>query len=434
MPERHSDTILKRLLALHPKVIDLSLDRMETILQKLGNPERKLPPVIHVAGTNGKGSLLAYLRSILEASGKKVHVYTSPHLVKFAERIVLAGEVISETKLSELLLECERINGPDTITYFEVTTAAAFKAFAETPADILLLETGLGGRLDATNMVDAPLATAITPVSQDHEQFLGNDLAGIAGEKAGILKAGIPAIFGPQTDVALEVLKSKAASLNAPIHSHAEGWSCKRLSDLEWEYEGGVLSGVYPHPNLNGLHQIANAATALAVLEKLEGFSFTKNEISKGLTSVSWPARLQRLTQGEMVRTLPTHTEIWLDGGHNEAAAARLSESFSAWNEKAPLPLFMVCGMMANKEQGAFLSHFQPLVSKAVMVGIPGEEGASSAKDLCEVGIRSGLDCQAADSVEEALNHLYPYIQRAPCRLLIAGSLYLAGTILQENG
>ena len=216
MPERHSDTILKRLLALHPKVIDLSLDRMETLLEKLGHPERHLPPVIHVAGTNGKGSLLAYLRAILEVSGRKVHVYTSPHLVKFAERIVLAGEVISEAKLSELLLECERVNGPDSITYFEVTTAAAFKAFADNPADILLLETGLGGRLDATNMVEQPLATAITPISHDHEQFLGSDIAGIAGEKAGILKENTPDIFGPQTDIAMEVLKDKDSDLNAP--------------------------------------------------------------------------------------------------------------------------------------------------------------------------------------------------------------------------
>ncbi len=433
MPERHSDTILKRLLALHPKVIDLSLDRMETILDKLGNPERHLPPVIHVAGTNGKGSLLAYLKAILEASGKKVHVYTSPHLVKFAERIVLAGEIISEAKLSELLLDCERVNGPDSITYFEVTTAAAFKAFADNPADILLLETGLGGRLDATNMVESPLATAITPISHDHEQFLGNDLAGIAREKAGILKNNVPAIFGPQTDIAMEVLKSRASELSAPTHIHGENWSCSRISDDEWEYKGDKLSGTYPLPNLNGLHQVANAATALAVLERLEGFSFTRDEIVAGLSAVSWPARLQKLSQGELSRTLPTHTEIWLDGGHNEAAGARLSESFTAWNDENPLPLFMICGMMANKDQGAFLSHFQPLVDKAVMVDIPGEDGASPAQELCDVGIRSGLDCQAADSVEEAINHLYPYIQRQPCRLLIAGSLYLAGTILQEN-
>ena len=433
MPERHSDQILKRLLALHPKVIDLSLDRMETILEKMGHPEQSLPPVIHVAGTNGKGSLLAYLRAILEAAGLKVHVYTSPHLVKFAERIVLAGDVISEPELSELLLECERINGPDPITYFEITTAAAFKAFAEVPADVLLLETGLGGRLDATNMVEKPIATAITPISHDHEQFLGSDLAGIAGEKAGILKSGVPAIFGPQGDIPLSVLEDRARELSAPLSAYGENWTAETNSKGGWTYQGGPLSGDYELPNLHGLHQVPNAGTALAVLEQLNDFNVTKEHVKAGLQSVKWPARMQHLVKGDLVRSLPPHVEIWLDGGHNEAAGARISETFDQMQQADPLPLFMVCGMMSTKDQASYLRHFQPLVERMITIDIPGETGATPATDLAQIGVQVGIDAQSAASLEEAIDSLYPYLQRNPCRLLIGGSLYLAGQVLRTN-
>ena len=433
MPARHSDQILKRLLALHPKVIDLSLDRMETVLDKMGNPERRLPPVIHVAGTNGKGSLLAYLRAILEAAGLKVHVYTSPHLVKFAERIVLAGDIISEAELSELLLECERINGPDPITYFEITTAAAFKAFAETPADILLLETGLGGRLDATNMVDRPLATAITPISHDHEQFLGSDLAGIAGEKAGILKAGVPAIFGPQGDIPLAVLQARANELAAPVRAYGKDWTATANKSGGWTYSGAHLSGDYELPRLHGLHQIANAGTALSVLEALDGFDITSQQVATGLQSVKWPARMQNLLKGDLVRSLPPHVEIWLDGGHNEAAGARISETFDHMHQRDPLPLFMICGMMSTKDQASYLRHFQPLVERIITVDIPGESAATPAAELAAIGIKTGIDTQPATSLEEAIDTLYPYLQRQPSRLLIGGSLYLAGQVLRTN-
>ncbi|MBO6826685.1 MAG: bifunctional folylpolyglutamate synthase/dihydrofolate synthase [Sneathiella sp.] len=433
MPERHSDQILKRLLALHPKVIDLSLDRMETILEKMGNPERSLPPVIHVAGTNGKGSLLAYLRAILEAAGLKVHVYTSPHLVKFAERIVLAGEVISEPELSELLLECERINGPDPITYFEITTAAAFKAFADTPADILLLETGLGGRLDATNMVEKPAATAITPISHDHEQFLGSDLAGIAGEKAGILKSRVPAVFGPQGDIPGHVLETRALELSAPAFAHGKDWTAATNTSGGWTYKGGKLSGDYDLPRLYGLHQIPNAGTALAVLEQLTDFDITKDHVKTGLQTVKWPARMQHLVKGDLVRSLPPHVEIWLDGGHNEAAGARISETFAQMQEENPLPLFMICGMMSTKDQASFLRHFQPLTERMITVDIPGESGATPADELAKIGIQVGIDTQTATGLEDAIDSLYPYLQRHPCRLLIGGSLYLAGQVLRTN-
>ncbi len=434
MYNRHSDVILKRLMALHPKIIDLSLDRMHDILAKLDHPERKLPPVVHVAGTNGKGSLLAYLRAILEAAGYSVHVYTSPHLVSFAERIVLAGEIISEAKLSALLEECETINGTEPITYFEITTAAAFKAFSENPADILLLETGLGGRLDATNVVDNPAAVAITPVSHDHEQFLGSDLGGIAREKAGIIKPGAPLIIGPQSEVPLSQLQSSAKRHNVHPYTHAKDWSCAPLDDAAaWQYEGAALTGSYPTPALNGPHQIANAGTALAVLEKLEGFTVTSEHVKTGLKAVNWPARMQQLQSGNLVRRVPASVEIWLDGGHNAAAAAQISACFSQWEDNDDRPTYLISGMLSTKDQLSYYRHMQTCTQKAVMVPIPGEDASTPADELAKVGRAAGIDCITAPSVEDAVDMLMPYLARTPSRLLIAGSLYLAGQVLRTN-
>ncbi|MBL4905853.1 MAG: hypothetical protein JKX94_00240, partial [Sneathiella sp.] len=284
MPDQQSDAILNRLMALHPKIIDLSLDRMTDILEKLGNPQDRLPPVIHVSGTNGKGSLLAYLRAILEAAGYSVHIYTSPHLVRFAERIVLAGNIISEAKLSNLLEECESINGCTPITYFEITTAAALKAFADHPADILLLETGLGGRLDATNVVAKPHLTAITPISYDHEQFLGSDLKGIALEKAGIMKHDVPVVIGPQDDLVFAALTAHAKKVGAKPYSQGRDWNFRNSETQDsWIYEGDHGSFPVEKPALKGSHQTANAATALACLDKLEGFSISQAHIQQGL-------------------------------------------------------------------------------------------------------------------------------------------------------
>ncbi len=434
MPDRHSDVILKRLMALHPKVIDLSLDRMYQILAKLGHPERKLPPVIHVAGTNGKGSLLAYLKAILEAAGYSVHMYTSPHLVRFAERIVLNGEVISEPKLSEYLLACEEINGPDPITYFEITTAAALQAFSENPADILLLETGLGGRLDATNVIDNPAAVTITPISHDHEQYLGSDLGGIAGEKAGIIKSGSPAIFGPQSQVALKVLQEKARLKGASAYVYGENWSCQRENDTLWQYNGGTLSGTYPLPALNGPHQIPNAGTALAVLENLPQFKITNDHIVQGLAAVEWPARMQRLTRGNLVRRVPTSTQIWLDGGHNAAAGEQIANCFKDWQKDDDIPTYLVSGMLNTKDQLSYYRHLQAVVDKAIMVPIPGEEASTPENALAEIGRNAGINCETAPTVEEAVDMLMPLLMRTPCRLLISGSLYLAGQVLRTNG
>lgn len=289
MTQETTDHILARLMELHPKIIDLSLDRMWQILEKLGHPEQRLPPVIHVAGTNGKGSLLAYLRAMLEAAGYRVHVYVSPHLIRFNERIRLTGSLIEEAALADLLSYCERANGSTPITYFEVTTAAAFKAFADTPADILLLETGLGGRLDATNVLEKPTLTAITPISQDHAQYLGTDIVGIAGEKAGILKSGVPAVFGPQEGCVSDVLVARAAEAGAIPYIFGSDWFFSVLDD-GWCFSSKTGQRKFAYPSLQGTHQIANAATAVACLDQLSGFDVIEADIEK-----DWPMSIGRV-------------------------------------------------------------------------------------------------------------------------------------------
>lgn len=428
-----SDDILARLLTLHPKIIDLSLDRMTDILAKLGNPERHLPPVIHAAGTNGKGSLIAYLRAMLEAAGYRVHVYTSPHLVRFAERIRLSGKIIGEEALRELLAHCEDVNGKTPITYFEITTAAAFKAFTDHPADILLLETGLGGRLDATNVIERPALTAITPISFDHAEYLGTDLAGIAGEKAGIIKHGVPLVAGPQEAIVHQVLKSRAVQLSAPVYAHGTDWSGFRGGE-DWIYRGRKGEARYPLPALAGVHQVANAATAIACLEMLDGFEVSEDAIAKGLQTVEWPARMQRLTKGALIRGLPENVEIWLDGGHNPAAADQIAASFAEWNAKKPLPTYLITGILTTKDRAAFFKALKPLAPTGYCIAIEGEAATTPPEELARIAKDGGLELAPAASFSAALDHLRPRLQEGPCRLLIAGSLYLAGKILRDNG
>src|SRR5947208_5846265 len=315
-----SDQVLSRLMQLHPKKIDLSLGRIERLLAALGNPQEHLPPAIHVAGTNGKGSTVATMRACLEAAGYRVHVYTSPHLVRFNERIRLAGELIEDEALIALLEECEQVNAGQPITFFEVATCAAFLAFSRIPADIALLETGLGGRLDTTNVVRRPAATAITPISLDHQAFLGDTIAAIAGEKAGILKPGAPAIIGPQPDAAQAVIEARAAALDAPLFRWHREWHCEPLSSLSriagegaraqsaragegvgMRYEGPRWQLDLPLPSLPGAHQIVNAGTAIACLEQLPQFSLPPAAIADGLRHIDWPARMQRLRHGPLV-------------------------------------------------------------------------------------------------------------------------------------
>lgn len=428
MVERRSDAILARLMGLHPKVIDLSLDRTLDLLDRLGRPQDHLPPVVHVAGTNGKGSTIAFMRAILEQAGYRVHVYTSPHLVKFAERIRLAGEIIPEEKLSALLEHCEEVNEGVPITFFEITTCAGFKAFADTPGDIVLLETGLGGRLDSTNVVANPAVTVITPVSMDHPQFLGNTVEAIAGEKAAIQKGGTPSVVGPQPDAAMTVIDDYAQSVNAPLARYGAEWQITESEDgLHFTSAPLVLD--LPKPGLLGRHQTANAGMAVAAMLELrdQGFEIPDDAIRQGLATATWPARLQRLKKGPIVDDRGPDWEVWLDGGHNAAAGEALADWME--QENRDLPLYIIFGMLNTKAAGDFLKPLAPHVAKAWSIAIPGEENSLTAQESCDFAMEQSIDCIAADSVEQALGQL----PDGPARLLICGSLYLAGVILSEN-
>ncbi|HTT79646.1 MAG TPA: folylpolyglutamate synthase/dihydrofolate synthase family protein, partial [Stellaceae bacterium] len=351
-----SDRVLARLMQLHPKRIDLSLGRIERLLGALGNPQDRLPPVVHVAGTNGKGSTVATLRACLEAGGYHVHVYISPHLVRFHERIRLAGELIDEDALLAVLEECERANAGRPITFFEITTAAALLAFSRAAADVTLLEVGMGGRLDTTNVVRRPAVTAITPISLDHQAYLGDTIAAIAGEKAGILKPGVPAVIGPQEADAAAVIAARAAALGAPLSRWRQEWHCDPVGG-GMRYAGAQWRLDLPLPSLAGAHQIANAGTAIACLEQLPDCPLPPAALARGLRHIDWPARLQRLKRGPLVALLPPGWELWLDGGHNPAAGAVLAEAAAGWRDR---PLSLIVGMLNTKDAAGFLAPLAP--------------------------------------------------------------------------
>ncbi|MGD1876521.1 MAG: bifunctional folylpolyglutamate synthase/dihydrofolate synthase [Kiloniellaceae bacterium] len=421
-------------MRLHPKVIDLSLGRVERLLALLDHPEQRLAPVLHVAGTNGKGSLLAFLRAMLEAAGQGVQVYTSPHLVRFHERIRLTTGLIDEAALIALLERCEAINGPEPITFFEVTTAAAFLAFAEEPADILLLETGQGGRLDATNMIARPRLTAITPIALDHQQFLGTTLEAIAGEKAGIMKPGVTCVVGPQEPAVLAVLDRHAQGIGAPLFACGRDWRfAPTAAGFRYEDASGVRD--LPKPVLRGSHQVANAALAVACAAQLGDFGVDGKAMDAGLTTASWPARLQRLTQGPLAEALPKTTgaggwELWLDGGHNPAAGVALAESLQDWRDR---PLDLIYGMLDTKVAAGYLEALAPLAHSLQAVRIPGEAASLSAEAAAGHAVKAGIDAAPAASVTEALHAIVAKAKR-PGRILICGSLYLAGQVLRDNG
>jgi dihydrofolate synthase / folylpolyglutamate synthase len=432
-----ADPVLDRLKRLHPKVIDLSLGRMHRLLERLGHPERSLPPVVHVAGTNGKGSTIAFLRAFLEAAGLRVHVYTSPHLVRFHERIRLAGRLIADDDLAALLEECEKANGEEPITFFEATTAAAFLAFSREPADIVLLETGLGGRLDATNVVDRPAATAITRISRDHMQFLGETIGQIAAEKAGILKSGVPAVIAPQPSTeAGRVLRERARALGAPVLAGGADWRVAPQAG-GFRFEGTGRSLDLPMPGLAGLHQTVNAGTALACLDLLPFPRVPDDAVRRGLCAVEWPARLQRLTRGPLVDKLPEGWDLWLDGGHNDSAGEVLAAQAAAWAGDGR-PLALVFGMLATKEPRDFLAPLAPFATSLRAVAIPGEEAGLGANEAAEAARQAGIrDAAPADDAGTALDALIASGTPAgnrPARILICGSLYLAGAILSEHG
>jgi dihydrofolate synthase / folylpolyglutamate synthase len=422
-----SDAILNRLLSLHPKIIDLSLERMERILARLGNPESKLPSVIHVAGTNGKGSTVAYIKSILEQAGLKVHCYTSPHLVKFHERIYVAGETIAEEKLSALLEECEVANGAAPITFFEITTAAAFLAFSRTPADYLILEVGLGGRLDATNVIPKPTLSVITTVDYDHQQYLGNTLTAISHEKAGILKNRVPAIIGIQPDEARAEIERVAEKIGAPVFIANQDWqSFEQHGRLVFQDENGLLDLSLPH--LRGRHQVDNAGNAIAAIRLLDDGRVTEAHIELGLKSVVWPARMQKLGAGTLTNLIPKDAELWLDGGHNPAAGRVIARAFSDINDRFSRPLVLIWGMLNTKDAGSFIEPFAGLAQRVVTLAIPDEPNAVPADQLAEIARGRNLSAETATSLTKALGQA-SLTTPAP-RILICGSLYLAGHVL----
>ena len=396
------------------------------LLAALGNPQAKLPPVIHVAGTNGKGSTVAFLRSCLEASGKRVHVYTSPHLMRFAERIRLAGKLIEEAALVAVLDECERANGGQPITYFEITTAAALLAFSREPADYTLLEVGLGGRFDATNVIDRPAVTAIAPISLDHQQFLGDSVEKIAFEKAGILKSGVPAVIAPQTKAAAAVIAARAQDLTVPLYRAGKEWNSVARRDGWLGYRGRGRF-VLPPPGLLGPHQYVNAGTALACLECLPGFAAPTEALARGLTQVEWPGRLQHLTHGKLARLMPAAGELWLDGGHNTAGGAALAEQAKIWRDKK---LNVVFGMLKTHDAAGFLSQLAPYAARLDAITIPGEENARAADDIADIAKGLGIRAAARSGIAAAVTAA----AEPGTRVLICGSLYLAGRVLAENG
>ena len=427
------DRILERLLKLHPKLIDLSLSRLKKLLDSLGNPEENLPPIIHVAGTNGKGSTVATLAAIYKSAGYRVHIYTSPHLVRFTERIVVSGSEISKNYLEELLIECEDANNGENITFFEITTAAAMLAFSRNPADLLLLEVGLGGRFDATNVIETPTLSVITPVSMDHQDFLGKTIDEIAFEKAGILKPSVPAIIGPQTNEALNVIKRRALELGSSAYIFGEDWNISPANN-QLIFKMGSKSSIVPRPNLLGNHQIQNAGCALASIKLLNGqFPVSPQEIDMGLVSINWPARLQKLKEGNLIENLLEDVEIWIDGGHNQDAAKAIASTLRDWRTASPeISIHMVFGALNNRCPGNFLQYFTNVIDTIRAVDIPGETNALSALEIETAARECGLKAYPAKGISPAITDIISN-SSGKRRILICGSLYLAGAVLRKN-
>ena len=416
-----SDILLERMTRLHPKIIDLTLARVERLCAALGHPERKLPPVIHVAGTNGKGSTQAMIRAGLEAQGGTVHAYTSPHLARFHERIRLAGRLIDEGYLMAVLDRCMEANGEEPITFFEITTAAAFLAFAETPADWTLLEVGLGGRLDATNVVERPRLSVITPVDLDHQQYLGDTLEKIAGEKAGIIKRGVPVVVARQHPEALEAIEDKAARMGARVLAFGQHWHAGvERGRFVYQDERGLLD--MPLPNLPGPHQIVNAGAAVAAMRAL---GLDNDACEAGVTRAEWPARMQRL-RGHLAEMVGPG-ELWLDGGHNPAAGEAIAATLRAMPQ---VKTHLICGMLNTKDVAGFMRPLAGVAERLWAVSIPGEANTLAAEETAQHAAEAGLKAEVADSVAEAVAAA---TGMGAHRILICGSLYLAGHVLRQG-
>jgi dihydrofolate synthase/folylpolyglutamate synthase len=429
--------LIARLSALHPLQIDLGLERMQRLLVQLDHPERRLPPVIHVAGTNGKGSTIAYLRAILEAAGLRVHVYTSPFLVRVNECFRLGraggGVLVDDDELRAVLEHCERANAGGPITIFEIETAAAFWLFAQHPADVLLLEVGLGGRFDATNVIDSPLACVIAPVGLDHTEFLGPTLTAIAGEKAAILKPNVPAVCAEQVPEAMAVIEAEANRMRAPLHAAGQQWHVNvERGRLVYQDDRGLMD--LAAPKLFGRHQFDNAGLAIATLRAQGAFKIDHAAFESGIVHAEWPARMQRLASGALVAQAPAGCEIWLDGGHNAEGGRVVAAALGDLEERVSRPLVVIVGMMANKDAGAFLANFAGLTRHIIAVPIPDRDNAMPPDRLADAARRLGLRVETAGSVEAALRALTRLAYEAPPRILITGSLYLAGHVLSANG
>lgn len=429
--------VLARLSQLHPKTIDLTLERMQRLLAQLDRPERKLPPVIHVAGTNGKGSTIAYLRAILEAAGLRVHVYTSPWLVRINESVRLGraggGVLVGDDELRAALLHCERVNAGAPITRFEIETAAALYLFAQHSADAVLLETGLGGRLDATNVIDAPAACVLTPIGMDHMEFLGESLSAIAGEKAAIIKRGVPVVCAEQPPEAMAVIEAQAKRMHAPLHVAGEGWHVSvEHGRLVYQDERGLLD--LAAPKLFGRHQFYNAGLAIATLRAIAAFTIDHAAFEAGVARAEWPARMQRLTSGALVDAAPRESEIWLDGGHNADGGRVVAAALGDLEERVSRPLVVIAGMMGNKDADAFLANFAGLTRHIIAVPIIDRDGAMPVDRLADAARRIGMRVETAADVEAALHGLTRLAYEVPPRILITGSLYLAGQVLAANG
>lgn len=432
--KRASDAVIARLHSLHPKLIDLSLERLYRLLERLGNPQTDLPPVIHVAGTNGKGSVSATIRAVAEAAGHRVHTYTSPHLVRFHERIRIAGRLIEEDALNALLEEVEQAVAGEPITFFEVTTAAALLAFSRADADLCILEVGLGGRLDATNVVDKPLMCAITPVSYDHKEFLGDSLGEIAGEKAGILKTGCPAVIAPQAAEADQAIRERGELVGADLMRFGPNWrALAPLGESVFHYEDDHGSMTLPLPALPGSHQVVNAATAIAALRYQNTLHIPEAAYSAGLGWVRWPARLQRLTGSSLADKLPEGSTLFLDGGHNPHAAEIL-RAFLKDFDPVEEPITLILGMMQRKDPRAFLKPLANLGANVIALPIPGhEDGAAPAADLAAAASDVGMRGRMAKDIWSAVDMVTAgYKAGTRPVVLIGGSLYLAGHVLEE--
>ncbi|MCD6034929.1 MAG: folylpolyglutamate synthase [Rickettsiales bacterium] len=411
--------------------IDFDLDRITELLKRLGNPHHRIPPVIHVAGTNGKGSTLAFLKAIFEAAGYRVHRYTSPHLVRFNERIVLAGSEISDEMLYEMAETC-RIAAKDDIpvTFFEGTTAMAYLAFAKVPADVLLLETGMGGRLDATNVIDRPLVSVISSVSYDHMEYLGPTIECIMREKAGILKKDVPCVVSYQFPEGMRTVEEEAVNVGAPLFRYGHEWNVERLPDDRWYYaetEGKLL---LPQPSLLGPHQYINAGNAVAAVQCAEGFAISDEAIAEGIRTATWPARFEAITSGALKKLLPEGWELWLDGAHNEAGAELIAYMAEEWKDR---PLYCILGMTKGRDIKKFLKQFSHRITHLCGMRVESEPSAYPAERVALEAHEMGIKATAAESVEHAISTLTTLYKDAPGRIIVCGSLYLAGDITLYN-